>query len=63
MVVVVVAVGGRTGSCSYAAVGVRLADVVAVDGVGVEVSAEVTYWNSHPNRPSRLPSHHCCYCW
>lgn len=57
----VVAVDGRTDSCSYAAEGVRLADVV--DGLGVQVSAGLAYWNSHPNRPSRLPSHHCCYCW
>lgn len=61
---VVVVVDGRTDSCSYAAEGVRLADVVAdVDGLGVQVSAETAYWNSHPSRPSRLPSHRCCYCW
>lgn len=59
---VVVVVAGRTGLCSYAAGRVRLADVV-VDAEGVDVSVELTYWNSHPNRPSRLPSHHCCYCW
>lgn len=61
--VVVVVVAGRTGSCSYAAVVVQLADVVVVDAVGVEVSADLAHWNCHPNRPSRLPSHHCCYCW
>lgn len=63
VVVVAVVAAGRTGLCSYAVVVVRLADVVAVDAVGVGVSAVLSYWNSHPNRPSRLPSRHCCYCY
>lgn len=64
VVVVAVVVAGRTGLCSYAVVVVQLADVVAVDAVRVGVSAVLSYWNFHPNRPSRLPSRHCCcYCW
>lgn len=62
----VAAVAGKTDSYSSAAgLAGFVADVavVADDVVVAVVFAVLMYWNFHPNRPNRLPSRHCCYCW